>query len=85
MTSSTGSIILITILMIISFGIIGISFMMAPDSNSFSGALVGSNDLDLFKVSKERGIKKVLKWSMISLGSLLFILSIVLRVVIQKG
>jgi|GEM_PF-2000064 hypothetical protein len=55
------SIALTVILVIISFAIIGISFIMAPDSNSFSGALVGSNDLDLFKVSKERGIKKVLK------------------------
>ncbi|AXE60678.1 preprotein translocase subunit SecG [[Mycoplasma] phocae] len=79
------TIILITFLMIISFSIVGISFMMAPDSNSFSGALVGSNDLDLFKVSKERGIKKVLKWSMITLGILLFTLSLALRIIIQQG
>ncbi|WP_203282110.1 preprotein translocase subunit SecG [Metamycoplasma hominis] len=79
------SIALTVILVIISFSIIGISFIMAPDSNSFSGALVGSNDLDLFKVSKERGIKKVLKWSMITLGILLFIFLIALRVVIQNG
>ncbi|AIU33950.1 preprotein translocase subunit SecG [Metamycoplasma hominis] len=79
------SIALTVILVIISFAIIGISFIMAPDSNSFSGALVGSNDLDLFKVSKERGIKKVLKWSMITLGILLFIFLIALRVVIQNG
>lgn len=79
------SIALTVILVIISFAIIGISFIMAPDSNSFSGALVGSNDLDLFKVSKERGIKKVLKWSMITLGILLFIFLISLRVVIQNG
>ncbi|AZZ65509.1 preprotein translocase subunit SecG [Metamycoplasma phocicerebrale] len=83
--SSTGLWILISILIIVSFFIVGISFMMAPDSNSFSGALVGSNDLDLFKVSKERGIKKVLKWSMISLGVLLFIFAIVIRVLVQKG
>ncbi|MGX9339372.1 preprotein translocase subunit SecG [Mycoplasma sp. 332] len=76
---------LVVILLIISLGIIGISFMMAPDSNSFSGALVGSNDLDLFKISKERGIKKVLKWSMISLGILMFIFAIILRVVWQQG
>ncbi|PZW01410.1 preprotein translocase subunit SecG [Metamycoplasma auris] len=74
---------LVIMLFIMSLGIIGISFMMAPDSNSFSGALVGSSDLDLFKISKERGIKKVLKWSMISLGVLIFILAIVLRVVLQ--
>ncbi|WP_044329479.1 preprotein translocase subunit SecG [Metamycoplasma hominis] len=79
------SIALTVILVIISFAIIGISFITAPDSNSFSGALVGSNDLDLFKVSKERGIKKVLKWSMITLGILLFIFLIALRVVIQNG
>nr|WP_277870144.1 preprotein translocase subunit SecG [Metamycoplasma alkalescens] len=70
-------------LLIFSLGVIGISFMMAPDSNSFSGALVGSSDLDLFKISKERGIKKVLKWSMILLGILIFIFAIILRVVLQ--
>ncbi|MBN0970771.1 preprotein translocase subunit SecG [Mycoplasma phocoeninasale] len=79
------TIIIIVFLMIVSFAIVGISFMMAPDSNSFSGALVGSNDLDLFKVSKERGIKKVLKWSMITLGILLFVLSLSLRIIIQRG
>lgn len=81
----TVSLAIIVILILISFALIFVSFLLAPDSNSFSGALVGSNDLDLFKVSKERGIKKVLKWSMYSLGALLFILAIVLRVVLQKG
>lgn len=46
------------ILVILSILIIIISFIMSPDSNGFSGALVGSGDLDLFKVSKERGVKK---------------------------
>ena len=81
----TASLAIIIILILISFALIFVSFLLAPDSNSFSGALVGSNDLDLFKVSKERGIKKVLKWSMYLLGALLFILAIVLRVVLQKG
>ena len=57
----TASLVIIIILILISFALIFVSFLLAPDSNSFSGALVGSNDLDLFKVSKERGIKKVLK------------------------
>ena len=81
----TTSVILTAILMIVSFLIIFISLLLAPDSNSFSGALVGSGDLDLFKVSKERGIKKLLKWSMYSLGILLFIFSIELRISLQKG
>ena len=81
----TASLAIIIILILISFALIFVSFLLAPDSNSFSGPLVGSNDLYLFKVSKERGIKKVLKWSMYSLGALLFILAIVLRVVLQKG
>lgn len=81
----TTSVILTAILMIVSFLIIFISLLLAPDSNSFSGALVGSGDLDLFKVSKERGIKKLLKWSMYSLGILLFIFSIALRFSLQKG
>ncbi|WP_255483449.1 preprotein translocase subunit SecG [Mycoplasma sp. Pen4] len=68
------------ILIIVSIVIIVISFMMSPDSNGFSGALVGSGDLDLFKTSKERGLKKVLKWSMIVLGFILFIVSIILRI-----
>ena len=76
---------LTTILIIISFCILFLSLLLAPDSNSFSGALVGSNDLDLFKVSKERGIKKIIKWSMYTLGILLFVLAIVLRYVLQKG
>lgn len=81
----TASLVIMVILILISFALIFVSFLLAPDSNSFSGALVGSNDLDLFKISKERGVKKVLKWSMYSLGTLLFILAIVLRVVLQKG
>ncbi|MDC8913454.1 preprotein translocase subunit SecG [Metamycoplasma hyosynoviae] len=81
----TGGIILTVMLLIFSLAIIFISLLLAPDSNSFSGALVGSGDLDLFKVSKERGVKKVLKWSMYSLGTLLLIFTIVLRVVMQKG
>lgn len=81
----TASLVIMVILILISFALIFVSFLLAPDSNSFSGALVGSNDLDLFKVSKERGVKKLLKWSMYSLGTLLFILAIVLRVVLQKG
>ncbi|RMA78651.1 preprotein translocase subunit SecG [Metamycoplasma subdolum] len=78
-----GAIAIIVILMILGLGIMFLAFLMAPDNNSFSGALVGSGDLDLFKVSKERGIKKVLKYSMLTMGLLLFILSIVLRVVMQ--
>ena len=57
----TASLAIIIILILISFALIFVSFLLAPDSNSFIGALVGINDLDLFKVSKERGIKKVLK------------------------
>ncbi|MBT1402579.1 preprotein translocase subunit SecG [Mycoplasma bovis] len=69
--------ILSIILVIISVGILVISMLMSPDSNGFSGALVGSGDLELFKTSKERGFKKVLKWSMVFLGLILLILSIV--------
>ncbi|UUD36496.1 preprotein translocase subunit SecG [Mycoplasmopsis citelli] len=68
------------VLIIISFFIIIISLLMSPDSNGFSGALVGSGDLDLFKVSKERGVKKILKYSMFTLGALLLIGSIVIRI-----
>ncbi|WP_427909474.1 preprotein translocase subunit SecG [Mycoplasmopsis bovis] len=69
--------ILSIILVIISAGILVISMLMSPDSNGFSGALVGSGDLELFKTSKERGFKKVLKWLMVFLGLILLILSIV--------
>ncbi|AXJ69859.1 preprotein translocase subunit SecG [Mycoplasmopsis bovis] len=69
--------ILSIILVIISAVILVISMLMSPDSNGFSGALVGSGDLELFKTSKERGFKKVLKWSMVFLGLILLILSIV--------
>ncbi|MBZ4195265.1 preprotein translocase subunit SecG [Mycoplasma tauri] len=64
-------------LAIISIIAIIVSLLMSPDSNGFSGALVGSGDLELFKTSKERGFKKVLKWLMIACGLLLMLLSII--------
>ncbi|AKA49812.1 preprotein translocase subunit SecG [Mycoplasmopsis gallinacea] len=67
------------VLVIMSFIMIFVSFLMSPDSNGFSGALVGSGDLELFKQSKERGSKKVLKWSMFTLGLLLLIGAVLLR------
>lgn len=70
----------LTVLMILlGFGIIFISFLMSPDSNSFSGALVGSSDLDLFKVSKERGFKKVIKILMYFFGISLFVFALIIR------
>ncbi|MGX9358460.1 preprotein translocase subunit SecG [Mycoplasma sp. 128] len=75
----------LVLIAIVAIIIIIISFLMSPDSNGFSGALVGSGDLDLFKVSKERGFKKFLKYSMMIFGFLLIIIAIVLRVVIQNG
>ncbi|WP_041362836.1 preprotein translocase subunit SecG [[Mycoplasma] mobile] len=69
-------------LFIISFLMIIVSFLMSPDSNSFSGALVGSSDLDLFKVNKEKGFKKFLKYSMGILGFILFATALLVRLVI---
>lgn len=70
------------IIAILSIAIIVISLLMSPDSNGFSGALVGSGDLELFKYSKERGLKKVLKYSMLFGGIALLILAIVLRIIV---
>lgn len=72
------------IMVVISLGIVVISLMMSPDSNGFSGALVGSGDLELFKTSKERGVKKVLKWLMISFGIIIMILAIVFMALSTK-
>ncbi|QDY88077.1 preprotein translocase subunit SecG [Mycoplasma anserisalpingitidis] len=72
--------ILTIVLLIISVIIIIISFIMSPDSNAFSGALVGSGDLELFKTSKERGFKKILKYSMFAFGILLLLASVLIRV-----
>ncbi|MGY5139730.1 preprotein translocase subunit SecG [Mycoplasmopsis gallinarum] len=72
-----------TLLIIVSIFIIVISLLMSPDSNGFSGALVGSADLELFKTSKERGFKKVLKYSMIIAGFILLLFSIVIRIWIK--
>ncbi len=69
----------VIILIIISIITLVISLLMSGNSQGFSGALVGSSDLDLFKVSKERGSKRVLKWSMFSLGILLMIVSLIVR------
>ena len=71
--------ILITLL-VLSFVILTISLLMSGDSQGFSGALVGSSDLDLFKVSKERGGKKILKRTMFVLGICLMIGAIIVRV-----
>ena len=73
---------LIWITFAISLIIIVISLIMSPDSNSFSGALVGSSDLDLFKVSKERGTKKFIKWAMFVFGISIMIGSVLARIYI---
>ncbi|MBR2022562.1 MAG: preprotein translocase subunit SecG [Mycoplasmataceae bacterium] len=74
--------IVVSILFIISFLIIIVGFLMAPDSNSFSGAIVGSSDLRLFSQTKEQGWKKFLKWTMIILGIIMFIVTILIRIFI---
>lgn len=74
--------ILIWILFAVAAILIIVSFIMAPSSNAFSGALVGSSDLDLFKVSKERGSKKIMKWIMFSGGISLMITALVIRAII---
>ena len=58
-----------------------VSLIMSPSSNSFSGAIVGSSDLDLFKQIKERGFNKWIKRLMLFLGFSMMILSIVIRAV----
>ena len=73
---------LIWILFAVSLILIIVSFIMAPSSNAFSGALVGSSDLDLFKVSKERGSKKIIKWIMFSGGIILMVTSLIIRALI---
>lgn len=75
--------ILMVILLTISVFLIFIGFLMSPDSNSFSGALVGSSDLELFSVSKEKGYKLFLKWSMIISGILLIAIAIIVRVYVN--
>ena len=74
--------ILIWIMVVISVILIVVSFIMAPESKGFSGALVGSSDLDLFKVSKERGIKKILKWTMFLSGLTLMVVALLVRIYI---
>lgn len=75
------NIIFVSFLVVLSIFILIISLIMSPDSNAFSGALVGSGDLELFKFSKERGFKKWIKWGMFSLGILLFTLTLLLRII----
>ena len=67
------------ILFTASLFLIILSLFMSPDSSTFSGALVGSSDLELFKEKKERGIKIVVKWAMFILGALLLILTLIVR------
>ncbi|VEU59166.1 preprotein translocase subunit SecG [Mesomycoplasma neurolyticum] len=73
------SVFLVVILVIVSIIIMIVSLLMSPDSKGFSGALVGSSDLDLFKVSKEKGFKKIIKWIMFFAGFLLLVLTLISR------
>lgn len=66
------------LLLAISISMIIISFLMSPFSQNSLGSLVGSYDLDMFEVSKEKGYRKFLKYSMFLLGFLLILLSIIL-------
>ena len=72
-------VVIIWILFAISCILIVISTIMSPDSNSFSGALVGSSDLTLFKTKKEIASKIFLKRLMFLLGFSLMIGSIIIR------
>ena len=67
------------ILFSIALLIIITSLIMSPDANTFSGALVGSADLELFKDKKERGYKVIIKWVMFSLGISLMVGTIIVR------
>ncbi|CAT05356.1 preprotein translocase subunit SecG [Mesomycoplasma conjunctivae] len=71
--------IILVIILIISVLMIIVSLLMSPHSNSFSGALIGSSDLDLFQVSKERSFKKFTKWTMFVLGILFMIIALLIR------
>ncbi|VEU61073.1 preprotein translocase subunit SecG [Mycoplasmopsis bovigenitalium] len=71
------------IILVVAVIIIIVSLIMSPDSNGFSGALVGSSDLQLFKTSKERGTKKFLKRAMLSLGVGLIILALLLKIFVK--
>lgn len=68
------------VLLILAFLIMIVGFLMSPNSNSFSGALIGSSDLELFSKNKEKGYKKFLKWSMIFLGFSMFLVVILIRI-----
>ncbi|QBF34781.1 preprotein translocase subunit SecG [Mycoplasmopsis phocirhinis] len=74
------TVLLITIaLIVVAIIIIIVSLIMSPDSNGFSGALVGSGDLELFKTSKERGVKKFMKWTMFAMGILVILLALIIK------
>ncbi|MDZ7293308.1 preprotein translocase subunit SecG [Mycoplasmopsis pulmonis] len=77
------AIVVLVFLVICSLLIIILSLITSPDSNGFSGALVGSGDLELFKFSKERGFKKFSKYAMFVLGFFVIILAILLKVLLQ--
>jgi len=68
------------IIIIVSLWIIMVSLLTSGDSKAFSGALVGSSDLDLFTQSKARGTKKWLARLLFVLGILLMISAIFLKV-----
>ena len=67
------------ILFSVAILVIVTSLIMSPDANTFSGALVGSADLELFKDKKERGYKVIIKWVMFFLGISLMIGTVIVR------
>lgn len=76
-------VILLIILVIILVGILVILLFMSLDFNVFFGVLVGLGDLELFKILKERGFKKVFKWLMVFLGFIFLVISIVCWVLVK--
>ncbi|WP_029608689.1 preprotein translocase subunit SecG [Mycoplasma simbae] len=78
----TGLIISIVLVTVAIFIVI-VSLMMSPDSNGFSGALVGSGDLELFKANKERGVKKFMKWSMFTSGIVVIFLALLIKIFVN--
>ncbi|QZE12280.1 preprotein translocase subunit SecG [Mycoplasma sp. Ms02] len=74
--------VIVICMIIIGFIVTILSLMMSPESNAFSGALVGSGDLELFKNSKERGLKKFLKYAMFISGFLLMASALFIRTLV---
>ena len=68
------------ILMFVAIVLILLTLLQGGKSEGISGAFTGSGGINLFKDAKERGSEKVIANVTLAVGSIFFLLVIIIRV-----